>query len=92
MSGGHFNYQQHVLSDIADDIERLIKNNNVENEWGDKRNLPSDIIKKFKKGVMLLKQAEVYVHRIDWLVSGDDGEDSFRKNLQSDLKKIKEQA
>lgn len=31
---------------------------------------------------------EVYVQRIDWLASGDDGEDSFHKRLEADLEKL----
>lgn len=37
-----------------------------------------ETIKEFKKGIALLKKAEVYAQRIDWLLSGDDGEDSFQ--------------
>ena len=36
MSGGHFNYTQYQLTQIADDIEQLIVDNDNEekNEWG----------------------------------------------------------
>jgi hypothetical protein len=33
MSGGHFDYNQYVMHQIADDIEQLIHNNNVPDEW-----------------------------------------------------------
>lgn len=49
---------------------------------------PKDIIKEFKKAVYLLRLAQVYAHRIDWLLSGDDGEDSFRKRLKEDLEEL----
>lgn len=49
---------------------------------------PDDIIEEFKKGVHYLKMAQIYTQRIDWLVSSDDGEDSFRKRLQEDLNKL----
>lgn len=48
-----------------------------------------ETIKEFKKGIALLKKAEVYAHRIDWLLSGDDGEDSFHKRLKHDLEELK---
>jgi hypothetical protein len=35
--------------------------------------------------------AEIYAQRIDWLLSGDDGEDSFRKRLKEDLERLKQQ-
>ena len=47
-------------------------------------------IKDFRKGVELLKKARVYAHRIDWLMSGYDGEDNFHKNLEEDLKGLEE--
>jgi hypothetical protein len=33
--------------------------------------------------------AQIYTQRIDWLVSGDDGEDSFRERLKEDLEEYK---
>jgi hypothetical protein len=30
----------------------------------------------------------VYAHRVDWLVSGDDGEESFMKRFDEDLNKL----
>jgi len=45
-------------------------------------------MREFDKAVELLKQAHVYVQRIDWLVSGDDGEDSFHSRLKSELAKL----
>jgi len=46
---------------------------------------PDDVIEEFKKGVEILRKAQIYAQRIDWLVSGDDGEDSFRERLQQEL-------
>ena len=46
-------------------------------------------INEFKKGIALLKKAEVYAQRIDWLLSGDDGEDNFHERLKHDLEELK---
>ncbi len=46
---------------------------------------PDEVIAKFKDAVNILKVAEVYAHRIDWLLSGDDGEESFLRRLEEDL-------
>ena len=43
---------------------------------------------KIKIAVDLLRSAAIYVQRIDWLVSGDDGEDSFHRRLQKELEKL----
>jgi hypothetical protein len=92
MSGGHFDYKQYQLGYIADEVEQLIidNDNNEKDQWGDTvgRHYSPETIEEFKRGLLLLKQAQVYVQRIDWLVSGDDGEDSFHSRLKSDLEKL----
>lgn len=45
-------------------------------------NYSKETIREFKKGIKLLKQAEVYAQRIDWLLSGDDGEKEFHERLK----------
>ena len=49
---------------------------------------PDDVIEEFKKGVEILRNAQIYAQRIDWLISGDDGEESFHKRLKEDLEKL----
>lgn len=44
-----------------------------------------ETIQEFRNGIEILKKASIYVRRIDWLISGDDGEDSFHKRLKEDL-------
>lgn len=95
MSGGHFDYEQYRIENIIDSIERIIEGNKkpIENrEPFDDREFyydyPDDIIDEFKKGVHHLRIAQVYTQRIDWLVSGDDSEDSFRVRLKEDLEKL----
>ena len=46
---------------------------------------PDEIIKKFKEGLDIIRKARIYAHRIDYLISGDDGEDSFLERLKKDL-------
>lgn len=45
---------------------------------------PPEVIEEFKKGYEIMRLAEIYAQRIDWLLSGDDGEESFIKRLKSD--------
>ena len=54
-----------------------------------KYGLSKETIKEFKKGIELLKKAQVYAQRIDWLLSGDDGEDNFHLRLKEDLANLK---
>ena len=92
MSGGHFNYKQHSLLDIADDIGSAVLNNDstANDEWGSEvsRHYSPETIAEFEKAVKALKLAYVYAQRIDWLLSGDDGEDSFHIRLQAQLKEL----
>ena len=92
MSGGHFQYKQWEISNIADEVEQLILTNDSEelNQWGDRKGYQytPETIEEFKKGLVLLRQAYVYAQRIDWLVSGDDGEDSFHSRLKFELEKL----
>ena len=92
MSGGHFNYKQWEIQNIADEVEQLILTNDSEelDEWGYHKgsHFTPETIAEFKKGLTVLRQAYVYAQRIDWLVSGDDGEDSFLRRLKLELEKI----
>ena len=48
-----------------------------------------ETIKEFKKGLAILKKAYIYAQRIDWLLSGDDGEESFHERLKEELDNLK---
>lgn len=48
-----------------------------------------ETLAEFRKGIDILKQAEVYAQRIDWLLSGDDGEETFHERLKEDLGELK---
>jgi len=92
ISGGAFEYNQYKIGYIADEVETLIENNDSEeeNEWGGTvgRGYTPETIEEFKKALKALRVAQVYAHRIDWLVSGDDGEDSFHRRLKKDLEAL----
>ena len=94
MSGGYFNYKQYHIGNIADSIKQVIETNNSndKDEWGDliSKNLSPEIIEKFKEAYSALRQAEIYVQRIDWLLSGDDDENSFLTRLTDDLSELNE--
>lgn len=46
-----------------------------------------ETIQEFRNAVKILKKASIYAQRIDWLISGDDSEESFHKRLKEELKK-----
>lgn len=104
MSGGHWDYIQSRLTYVYEDIESLIEKNgklkdkddlHFDPEFYDKYpeelsyyKYPDEVIAKFKEAIPIIKQAQVYMQRIDWLLSGDDGEESFIERLKEDLKDI----
>ena len=89
MSGGYFDYNQYRIGYIADSIESIIRNNNSTetDEWGDliSRQVPEELIPHFKDALYYLQIAQIYAQRIDWYLSGDDGEQSFLDRLREDL-------
>ena len=92
MSGGAYDYDQYKILHIAEAIESIIHRNNSEevDEWGYKTSydFSEETIKEFEKAVLYLNLAYIYAQRIDWLVSGDDGEETFHKRLTDDLRNL----
>jgi hypothetical protein len=95
MSGGHFEYQQYRINDIASQIKELIESNDDEslNEWGCRRGYgySAETIEKFKTAVYTLNKAAIMAQRVDWLVSGDDGEDNFHRRWEKELNELEEE-
>ena len=116
MSGGHFDYQQYRIDDIANSIEDYIYGRSIDeedrewyiyNHWltddekeyilKNNHTIPNqydfneDTISELNKGLDILRKAYIYAQRIDWLLSGDDGEESFHKRLKKELDNLKNQ-
>lgn len=92
MSGGHFDYQQYRIGQIADQVEQLIRSNNDEelNDWGQPKgyHFSEQTLEAFRRGLRYLELAQIYAQRIDWLVSGDDSEDGFHERLLQDIQEL----
>ena len=91
MSGGHFNYKQFSIEDIASEIEEVISRNNSEDDAGhgqrycDIYGFSDEIISRFELAVKTLRLAAAMAHRVDWLLSGDDGPESFLERWKGDV-------
>lgn len=103
MSGGLFEYDQYKIRMIWKEIQNELDkqgqekqvNNVLEEEYYEKypeerfnEFYREDVQQIFKDGIEALKKAEIYAQRIDWYLSGDDGEDSLVSRLKSDLDKL----
>ncbi len=89
MSGGYFDYNQDYINDIADAVGELIRTNGnmTPDGYGGMTgyNFSPKIMAEFKNGLHFLRFAAIYAQRIDWLVSGDDGEETFLERLQEEI-------
>lgn len=78
MSGGHFDYVQYRFTDPISSIKNEIEYG----EWTEETK------QRFQEGIKALEIAATYLHRIDWLISGDDGEETFHIRLTQDMKEL----
>lgn len=46
-----------------------------------------ELLQEISNGLDYLNLAGIYTQRLDWLFSGDDGEDSFFERLEEELEK-----
>ena len=84
MSGGYFNYQQHNIDDIIEELESVV---HYQNE-AIGRGYSAETYAHFYTALKHLKLASIYTQRIDWLLEGDDNEESFHKRLKSDIEEL----
>lgn len=77
MSGGYWDYFQYRVSSALEEIEL----DETPDEYCDYENLKRDIL------IMKhhLEMSKIYMHRLDWLLSGDDGNESYSSRLKEDL-------
>lgn len=78
MSGGYFNYSNYSFENMADSINDVIANN-------DRNGYPPAVIEELSMAVRVFRRATVYARRVDYLLSGDDDEESFLVGLREDL-------
>lgn len=81
MSGGHFDYSQYNIISIIESIQSEIDQNKLNPIYSD------ETINEFKNAIRVLNIAYVYAQRIDWLISADDGEETFHERLSEELAK-----
>ena len=81
MSGDSFNHFYIRMHDFANELEQKINNNNVPNEFGYAENLSDETIANMKTSLLLMKSCAILSHEIEWLYSGDTGEDHFNETF-----------
>jgi len=101
MSGGAFDYKQSYLQYIKEDIQAELDMQGKEKDsrelWGDDdyySKYPEErfnhvhkeeVQRIMKDAITALEIAYVYAQRVDWYLSGDDGEESLVNRLNEEL-------
>ena len=82
MSGGHFNgYIYHQVSQFAYELEEEIQNNNKPDEYGYVKDYAPEVIEYLEEQVHFIHKMADIMRHIDYLYSGDHGEDSFMNRV-----------
>jgi len=84
MSGGHFSYRAAVINDLADELSE-----SIDNAVNDDLKCSYSTRQSLIDTVKILRVAYTRLHRADWLLSCDDGEDDYHRRLAEDLEKLK---
>ena len=83
MSGGHFNYGCFRISQFAEDLKHEIDINNDEqvDDWGDEvgSQFSNETISRLVTAHRIIETAGRLAREIEWLYSGDHGEESFNE-------------
>ena len=85
MSGGHFNSNEYIyyrVYQFADELESEIKNNKQKDEWGYSRDFNDETLALLRTKVHEMRKIAHAMREIDYLYSGDHGEDSFLKIMK----------
>jgi hypothetical protein len=94
MSGGKWNYVQHRLSEVYEDMERWVENNGSQqrDDWDDLMydNYSPDAVRAILLAAKLTRLAQKAIHRVDHLHCGDDGEESFLKKWEKEIGSIQD--
>jgi hypothetical protein len=101
MSGGAFEYRQNQIDFIIEGIEDHLESMGKEREdvndpygrdyysnYPEERTYPVEseaVQQRMRRAIRALKIAKIYAQRVDWYLSGDDGEENFLKRLDEEL-------
>ena len=83
MSGGAFDYVDRQLSwKVSDEIRKIIKNNDVTNEWGEKTGYRKDTLEAMDEVAKATERLACLISSLDYFLSYDTSEDDFMSDYQ----------
>ena len=89
MSGEIFDYKEFWIEQLADELEAAIFNEEAKIKEKSPWCYSKDTIKFMKKIHKRLREDYVYVKRLAYLLSGDDGEEDLMPRIREDLEELK---
>jgi len=96
MSGGAFGYNQYRIREIADQVKELfltyrdrrlqaVRIDMAGRKHEERRKCRPETLRILRDAYRVLSEAAIYAQRVDWWISGDDGEENFRERLSEEL-------
>lgn len=82
MSGGSFDYAYWKAEQFADELEVMLSKQDEVNEWNEKPYYMEEATRvKLQEIEKMVRTASKMMKEVEWLYSGDTGEDSFMKRV-----------
>jgi siroheme synthase (precorrin-2 oxidase/ferrochelatase) len=86
MSGGYFECSNYIFNRVAEQIEQVVETGHDEDCY--EYTFGDDTREQMRQAVWALKLAAIYMNRVDYLLSGDDSEESFHQRLRKELREL----
>ena len=90
MSGGHFDYKEYWVKEIAQQVEEAldIHKNKYKGVYDYLQDCDDEAIKEIEEGAILLRKAYRFAYNVDRLLSGDSGPESVLEDYKEDCENI----
>jgi hypothetical protein len=82
MSGGSFDYYCFHISQFAEELQNKIDENDKKDEYGCSYSFKLETLKKLQDAQKIIEQAGKLAKDIEWLYSGDIGEETFEERFE----------
>lgn len=73
-----------------DPRQYYVKNYPDRPEFKSKEALANAVLNKYKEALECMERASIYAQRVEWLLSSDDGDESFILRTEEELKKLED--
>ena len=83
MSGGYYSHTDYTVGEFADSLRKAIAKTRRKEEYYDYYS--DDFLNEMITAYNMARELKLRLHRIDWVLSGDDGEDNYFKRLPNEM-------